>query len=95
MAVVMAMLLGANSSVYPSGAATSVADHAGRAWPVIDEKLLAQAITELLRDQPRYEVGAAAGRRRNDDADRLGRIIGGERRTGHDQSGEQRQQAFH
>ena len=48
---------------------------------VVDDDLLAEPLAEVLRDQPPDHVVAAAGRERNDQPDRLGRILlrGGDR----------------
>jgi len=46
------------------------ADIAARARAVLDHDLLAETGAELLRDDPRDDVGAAAGREGDDQADR-------------------------
>src|SRR6266568_898056 len=56
------------------------ADIAARAGPVVDHDLLREALGELLRDDASDDVGAAARREGDDEADRLGGI--GVRRRG-------------
>src|SRR5437870_4784891 len=48
---------------------------AASAGLVLDDHLVAEPLGELLRDQPRDEIGAAAGSERRDDAHRLGGIL--------------------
>ena len=50
------------------------ADVAARARPVVDHDLLREALGELLRDDASDDVGAAARREGDDEADRLGGI---------------------
>ena len=52
------------------------ADDAGGARPVLDHELLMQALAEILREQPRHHVDAAAGGNRNHDLYRLVRVFG-------------------
>ena len=56
------------------------ADDAGRARAVLHDELLAEPLGELLRQQPRHHVDAAARRHRHDDAHRLVGVggVGGE-----------------
>src|SRR5262249_13076413 len=49
-------------------------DLAVGARPVVDHDLLAECLAELLAEGARHDVGDAAGRIGNHDADRLGRI---------------------
>ena len=49
------------------------ADHTLRTGAVVDHYLSAQRFAELGRNHARHDVGAAAGREGDDDADRLGR----------------------
>ena len=50
------------------------------ARPVLDDERLAELLLELLRDQPRQQVGAAAGGERHHDGHRPRRILLGMRR---------------
>ena len=47
---------------------------AARAAAILDDHLLADRFTQLLRDDAPDDVGAAAGRKPNQHANRLGRI---------------------
>jgi hypothetical protein len=47
--------------------------------------LLAELLRQLLRDQPSGEIGHAAGRKRDDDLHRLGRVLLGECLSGNQQ----------
>jgi len=51
------------------------ADHGAGAGFVLDDNWLADAFLELLPDQTRQDLGRTTGRVRNDDGDRLGRIV--------------------
>src|SRR5581483_8930024 len=51
------------------------ADATGGAGPVLDDARLAENVGEMLRQQAGDEIGAAARRKRHDDADRLRRIL--------------------
>src|ERR1043166_5998141 len=50
------------------------ADAAARAADVLDIELLSQLLAQLLNDQPRENIGRAAGRKRDDTAHRPPRI---------------------
>ena len=50
------------------------ADVAARAGPIVDQHLLREALGELLRDRARDDVGAAARRESDDEANRLGGV---------------------
>jgi hypothetical protein len=45
------------------------------AWPVDDQEGLAKALVEAFAEQPRQELGAAAGRERHDQLDRARGIV--------------------
>ena len=49
-------------------------DHSGRAWPVLDHKLLAEALRQPLTHQTRDDVGRTSWSERHDDAHRPRRI---------------------
>jgi hypothetical protein len=51
-------------------------DVAVRARPVLDDHRLAERLRQLLRQHARRDVGRAAGRDRNDEADRARRKLG-------------------
>jgi hypothetical protein len=51
-------------------------DDAGGSGAVLDHELLPPALAELLRQQTRHHIDAAAGRHRHDDAHRPVRIVG-------------------
>ena len=52
------------------------ADHAGDAAAIVDDHLLAEPGGDLLGDDPRHCIDAAAGRKRHDQGHRTGRIGG-------------------
>ena len=47
------------------------ADRSAGAAAVVDDELLAELLRQLRGERPRERVGAAAGRERRDEADRL------------------------
>ena len=66
------------SSVYPSGlerTAASVPRLVLAPGTVEHDEWLAEALAEPVADQPRQQLGPAAGRERNDDLHRPGRIV--------------------
>ena len=73
------------SSVYPSGlerTAASVPRLVLAPGTVEHDERLAETLAEPVADQPRQQLGPAAGRERNDDLDRPGRIVLRARRCG-------------
>ena len=70
----------ASSSVYPSGSALGGelgGDDAGSAAAVIDHHRLPERLRELLPHCARDDVGGAARREADEDADGFGWVIGG------------------
>jgi hypothetical protein len=56
-------------------------DHAGRAGFVLDDDRLAELCVQPVADQPRHDVGDAAGRPGNDDTDGAVRKVVGARQA--------------
>ena len=69
----------ASSSVAPSGAARDRGRRQGGAGagPVLDHERLPELFVQLVRQQPRDQVGRAARGKRHDDGDGALRILGG------------------
>src|SRR5262249_11875130 len=61
------------------------AEISARARLVLDDELLSELFRKLLRDQAPSNIGDTTGRKRDDDLDRLCRILLRERRTGNQQ----------
>ena len=62
----------------------------GAAGAVVDHDLLPELLAELGAEDARHRVGRAAGRLRNDEPDRLVRVL--RRRAGREHAGEQQRQ---
>jgi hypothetical protein len=59
-------------------------DCAAGAWTVIDDHLLAEVLRQLLRDEPRHDVGRATGREADEETNRFGGPALRRRRPGTD-----------
>ena len=65
---------------YPSGARILDGQGggiAGATGPIIDDDRLSDAFGDLLAEEAHHDIRAAAGRKRNDDRDRMRRVVVG------------------
>jgi hypothetical protein len=70
-----AVPLDSSASVWPSGGDEITVRAAGTRL-ILDIKPLPELVAEFFRDDPRRDIGDAAGRKRQDDADGLVRVAG-------------------